>query len=88
MCGLRMVQHVNDDVLSVDSYVYLLNTELDECDSSPCKHGATCNDLLNDFTCDCLPGYAGSVCEAGEFHIDYHCAEFVDWGDYFEWRCL
>ncbi|CAF1112148.1 unnamed protein product [Adineta ricciae] len=27
--------------------------EIDECLSSPCQHGGTCQDALNNYTCDC-----------------------------------
>lgn len=37
--------------------------DIDECESSPCKHGATCVDLVNDYQCNCAPGYSGSNCE-------------------------
>ncbi|UJR23849.1 hypothetical protein I4U23_026824 [Adineta vaga] len=31
----------------------LCNLEIDECLSSPCKHGGTCRDAFNNYTCDC-----------------------------------
>ena len=37
--------------------------ELNECLSQPCKNGATCNDLLNHYTCDCMPGFSGTNCQ-------------------------
>lgn len=36
---------------------------IDECESNPCLNGATCNDEINDFTCDCQPGFNGRLCE-------------------------
>ncbi|VDI25827.1 Hypothetical predicted protein [Mytilus galloprovincialis] len=30
---------------------------------NPCKHGATCNDKVNDYRCTCAPGYKGKNCE-------------------------
>lgn len=38
------------------------NHNVDECLSGPCKHGATCHDLVNDFECICAPGYKGKDC--------------------------
>ncbi|XP_060554668.1 fibropellin-1-like [Ruditapes philippinarum] len=29
----------------------------------PCKNGATCVDLVNDFSCTCVPGYTGKLCQ-------------------------
>ena len=30
---------------------------------TPCQNGATCTDLVNDYSCACQPGYAGKSCE-------------------------
>ncbi|XP_076822074.1 protein crumbs-like isoform X2 [Clavelina lepadiformis] len=39
-------------------------TEIDECDVyDPCHNGAVCVDKLNDYECDCLPGFIGEHCE-------------------------
>ena len=48
--------HVHVVVISV-----LLQTN--ECESDPCQHDGTCRDLVNGFTCDCLPEYNGTLCE-------------------------
>ncbi|XP_033113935.1 fibropellin-3-like [Anneissia japonica] len=36
---------------------------IDECASSPCLNGGTCNDLQNAFECVCVNGYEGARCE-------------------------
>ncbi|KAM4572007.1 agrin isoform 3-T3 [Fundulus diaphanus] len=36
---------------------------LKPCDSHPCLHGGTCEDDGNDFSCKCLAGRGGAVCE-------------------------
>ncbi|KAL2103599.1 hypothetical protein ACEWY4_000467 [Coilia grayii] len=33
------------------------------CDSQPCRHGGTCEDEGDDFTCICPAGRGGAVCE-------------------------
>ncbi|XP_057175889.1 agrin isoform X5 [Triplophysa rosa] len=33
------------------------------CDSQPCRHGGTCQEEGNDFTCICPAGRGGTVCE-------------------------
>uniref|UniRef100_A0A672IFL9 Protein eyes shut homolog n=1 Tax=Salarias fasciatus TaxID=181472 RepID=A0A672IFL9_SALFA len=38
-------------------------TEINECDSSPCQHGATCSDLLGGYDCRCPTGFQGKNCE-------------------------
>lgn len=40
--------------------------DIDECQSNPCRNGATCIDGLNTFTCLCLPSYIGALCEQGK----------------------
>eukprot|EP00795_Rhopilema_esculentum_P001758 gene1758-16242_t len=37
--------------------------ETDECLSKPCRNNATCIDQVNNFKCDCQPGFAGKICE-------------------------
>ena len=38
-------------------------TEVNECDLLlPCQHNATCDDLLNDYTCSCVVGYTDKNC--------------------------
>lgn len=46
--------------------------DIDECESSPCKYGATCVDLVDNYQCDCSPGFTGPNCE---IDID-ECANF------------
>ena len=39
-------------------------TDIGECDSQPCQHGATCTEPKpNIYVCDCVPGYTGDNCE-------------------------
>lgn len=34
----------------------------DDCAENPCLLGANCTDLVNDFVCDCPPGFTGKRC--------------------------
>ncbi|XP_058858363.1 agrin isoform X6 [Acipenser ruthenus] len=43
------------------------------CDSHPCRHGGTCEDDGQDFTCICPAGRGGSVCEKA---IKYYIPAF------------
>ncbi|XP_078664857.1 uncharacterized protein LOC144907552 [Branchiostoma floridae x Branchiostoma belcheri] len=41
----------------------LVCEETNECLSDPCANGATCEDVVNGYTCTCAPGYEGDHCE-------------------------
>ena len=41
-------------------------SDIDECTTSPCQNGATCNNLETGFECDCAYGYEGDRCETGK----------------------
>ncbi|XP_022086769.1 fibrillin-1-like [Acanthaster planci] len=38
--------------------------KIDDCASSPCRNGATCRDLVHNYTCDCADGFEGHACQA------------------------
>ena len=40
--------------------------DIDDCESSPCKNGATCIDGIASRTCVCVRGYTGEDCEIDE----------------------
>ena len=44
-------------------YCVLCASVTDECTSSPCLQGGTCNQGVGWFTCDCVPGYVGDTCD-------------------------
>jgi hypothetical protein len=46
--------------------VSLLFSEINECQSNPCKNDGTCNDYVNSYKCTCQPGYEGLYCENGK----------------------
>ena len=46
-------------------------SDINECVSSPCANGASCLDLVNMFSCSCVAGYTGVVCQTSEDGI--HC---------------
>merc|ERR1712002_1253079 len=41
----------------------MCETDIDECASSPCQNGATCEDEVNKFTCQCEENWEGDLCE-------------------------
>ena len=42
--------------------------EINECQTLPCQNGATCEDLINGYSCHCTPNYYGEHCS--ETHDD------------------
>eukprot|EP00112_Aurelia_sp_Birch-Aquarium-sp1_P012396 Seg2608.1 transcript_id=Seg2608.1/GoldUCD/mRNA.D3Y31 product="L-rhamnose-binding lectin CSL3" protein_id=Seg2608.1/GoldUCD/D3Y31 len=38
--------------------------DINECESSPCLNGGTCNNLVNKYTCICDTRYTGTNCES------------------------
>ena len=48
-------------------FVFIL--DFDECASRPCRHGGECIDHVSKYTCTCMAGYVGTVCEIGKSYI-------------------
>lgn len=40
----------------------LCQTNVDDCLTKPCSNGGACHDLINDYSCDCKPGFEGKDC--------------------------
>ncbi|KAG7498180.1 crumbs-like 2-like [Solea senegalensis] len=38
-------------------------SETDECESNPCRNGASCLNRFNMFVCECPPDYSGPTCD-------------------------
>ena len=53
-----------------------LFADINECNSNPCQHGATCVNDINRFQCNCLPGYDGVHCENGKIPVKIYSSNF------------
>ena len=52
--------------LSNECHVVYDFSETDECASDPCANGAECVDYINNYDCECLPGFGGENCDECE----------------------
>ena len=51
------------NILCMHHYIsWFLTVDINECSSNPCQNGATCNNLVNSFSCACVLGYTGDTC--------------------------
>lgn len=41
---------------------------IDDCQGNPCQNGGTCIDKVNEFHCQCVPGFVGDLCQN---RVDY-----------------
>uniref|UniRef100_A0A3Q1HY86 Uncharacterized protein n=1 Tax=Anabas testudineus TaxID=64144 RepID=A0A3Q1HY86_ANATE len=41
---------------------YNCEEEIDECEVQPCRNGATCQDYVAMYMCECMTGFQGDVC--------------------------
>ena len=46
--------------------------DINECASNPCLHG-TCQDLVDEFFCNCTAGYTGYNCSEGTESNAFEC---------------
>lgn len=46
-------------------------SDINECASNPCRNGANCADLVNEYECTCQVGWLGTNCDIGKVKALY-----------------
>lgn len=41
-------------------------TDIDECNSNPCRNGGNCTDLVNGYVCKCPHPWKGQMCQSSK----------------------
>lgn len=41
-------------------------TDIDECNSNPCRNGGNCTDLVNGYVCKCHHPWKGQMCQSSK----------------------
>lgn len=54
-------------ILLKTTFLLFLPLEIDECagGTEVCMNGGTCMNTPGSYTCTCMPGYTGNICELG-----------------------
>ena len=47
-------------------FSFYRDADIDDCLVDPCVNNGTCKDLINDYSCTCVPGYTGKNCSNGK----------------------
>ena len=66
MCGASTPHYVYAIDCSYLSKCDIILVDINECGSTPCLNGASCNDAVDGYTCACGAGYTGTHCETGD----------------------
>ena len=62
--GTCKIYHLSRDCV-LNKFIFIFISDINECISSPCQNGGYCWDHVNNYTCDCQPGYVGYNCQIG-----------------------
>ena len=45
--------------------------DIDECVNHTCSNGGSCVDGVNNYSCNCMPGFTGDRCQTGASGKNY-----------------
>ncbi len=45
--------------------------DIDECASNPCQNAGACVDAVNGYTCTCVAGWTGTICDTSKIFFHY-----------------
>lgn len=67
------------------------SADIDECESTPCVHNATCDDRVNHYFCVCLAGMSGPYCAENVDECSstpcQHNSTCLDYVNYYQCHC-
>ena len=49
--------------------IHVVFVDVDECAGNPCDNGGTCSEGVNEYSCECAPGYTGTECSVGKLLV-------------------
>ena len=53
-----------------------MNSDIDNCQPTPCLNNGVCVDGLNSYSCDCTHGFVGENCSTSKLIKIFHIVEF------------
>lgn len=69
----------------VSSWKAYYFSDIDDCQSQPCHNNGICEDLVNDYQCNCTAGFTGAICDIGmesplfifPLEINFDCLKYL-----------
>ena len=52
--------------------IFVFSLDIDDCQKQLCQNNGTCQDLVNDYQCNCTAGFNGNNCEIGIEYFVIH----------------
>ena len=66
----NMVDLTKQDNVMVQFFFSFFFSDVNECVAASCQNGATCQDGVNSFDCQCVSGFTGTLCEQSKYNIE------------------